>query len=272
MRGSGAWLGAAAQSLGAYALPYFVAGFAAVLLITGAAAWLLREPLMRHARRWHPQAGPLVGGAALGFVLIASAAALFAELAEQVQGLDGPGVGQADEALAQALREHLAPATLNLFAVLTHLGDGVVLTGLGLAIALILMARQRRGLAAAWIAALAGNALLNPLLKRIFERVRPLHDHGLVDAPGWSFPSGHASGAMVAYGMLAYLAVVTLPPRWQMPAGMAAAAVIYTVGCSRVILQVHYASDVLAGYASGFVWLAVCVASAEWSRRRATRP
>ena len=114
--------------------------------------------------------------------------------------------------------------------------------------------------------ALGGNALLNPLLKRVFERVRPMHEHGLVTELGWSFPSGHTSSATVAYGMLAYVALRTLPAVWHVPALLAAAALAFTVGCSRVFLQVHFASDVLAGFASGAAWLTVCIVSVELAR------
>jgi undecaprenyl-diphosphatase len=53
----------------------------------------------------------------------------------------------------------------------------------------------------AWIAATAGNGLLTRALKVIFERTRPLHEHGLLSSEGWSFPSGHASGAAAVFTM-----------------------------------------------------------------------
>jgi membrane-associated phospholipid phosphatase len=115
---------------------------------------------------------------------------------------------------------------------------------------------------------MAGNGVLNPLLKRIVARARPLHEHGLAHAEGYSFPSGHTSGAVVAYGMLAYLLLRLAPPRWHLPVLLATVALVFTVGCSRVVLQVHWASDVLAGFASGTAWLLVCVVGSEWLRRQ----
>ena len=91
------------------------------------------------------------------------------------------------------------------------------------------------------LAKMIDHSLLNPTLKRIFERVRPVHKHGLVSEAGWSFPSGHTSGATVAYGMLALVAIRTLPPRWHLPAVLGATALAYTVGSSRVFLQVDQA-------------------------------
>jgi len=113
--------------------------------------------------------------------------------------------------------------------------------------------------------------VLNQTLKQIFSRARPLDPDVLARAQGYSFPSGHSSGAMVAYGMLAYVALQLLPTRWHLPTLLMAAALTYTVGASRVILRVHFASDVLAGFASGLAWLALCITSVElireWRRR-----
>ena len=153
-----------------------------------------------------------------------------------------------------------------MFAALTRLGDTATLTVLCIGVALALGVTGRRGLALGWVAAVAGNALLNTTLKRIFERVRPLHEGGLVLEHGFSFPSGHSSGSLVAYCMLAYVAVRVLPPRWHLPAACTAVALALTVGASRVFLRVHFVSDVLAGFASGAAWLVVCVGSVELAR------
>lgn len=57
--------------------------------------------------------------------------------------------------------------------------------------------------------------------------------------------------------MLAYLAVRLLPRAWQLPAVCCAGALIFTTGWSRVVLHVHYVSDVLAGWVLGGTWM-VC--------------
>lgn len=59
------------------------------------------------------------------------------------------------------------------------------------------------------------------LASYVFARVRPEHVHGAAQANGFSFPSGHSSASMVAYAMLAYLAVRLLPRAWQVPAALA---------------------------------------------------
>lgn len=86
---------------------------------------------------------------------------------------------------------------------------------------------------------------------------------GLPLAHGWSFPSGHACGAVVAYGMLAYILIRTLPRRWHLATVMAATALAFSVGWSRVFIEVHFASDVLAAFASGIAWLTLVVVVTE---------
>ena len=66
--------------------------------------------------------------------------------------------------------------------------------------------------------------------------------------------SGHSSASMVAYAMLAYLATRLLPTVWHAPAAAVAGVLIFTTGWSRVVLHVHYASDVLAGWSFGTLW------------------
>ena len=201
----------------------------------------------------------LLGGVFV-FVLLASALTL------------GSPMIRFDQALADALRANLAPGTLQVFAALTHLADTATLTVLCAVGTLVLLARRQRGLALAWVLAIAGNGLLNQSLKTLIGRVRPLNPEGALLTQGLSFPSGHSSGAVVAYGMMAYLALRLLPKAWRLPALMAALTLALTVGISRVVLRVHFASDVAAGFASGSAWLALCITSVElmgaWRGRR----
>lgn len=263
---------AAVEALARNALPAFA--LALLLVLAGVAAlWKLGERygVRRENSRWPPLAY-VAGHLALGFAVIAGGAALFAEIAEETLG-EGEQLGRLDQHFSDTLRATLSRGVLQVFAVLTHLADTLTLSLLGVAVTLLLLHRRQRLLAAGWVFAVAGNALLNPALKAIFARTRPVHDHGLMTADGWSFPSGHASGSVVAYGMLAYLLVRLLPASW--PAGLRLAAVLlaaafaFIAGSSRVFLQVHYATDVLAGFASGASWLAVCIGTLELARWRA---
>lgn len=95
--------------------------------------------------------------------------------------------------------------------------------------------------------ALGGASLLSnlasSLLKLGFGRARPdLIDH-LDHQASFSYPSGHATSAAVVYLLLASLA----PPRWRRAAWSLAGAMIILNGFSRIMLGVHWASDILGG-------------------------
>jgi membrane-associated phospholipid phosphatase len=140
---------------------------------------------------------------------------------------------------------------------------------LGVAVAALLARGRRWTLLWTWIVAVAGSALLNQLLKRIFQRPRPHFAHPLLVETSYSFPSGHAMESFVAYGTLAYLAVVLWLRSWEarVAAVCGAALVVVLIGFSRMYLGVHYFSDVVAGYAAGGVWLSALITGAETMRR-----
>lgn len=111
------------------------------------------------------------------------------------------------------------------------------------------------------VAAIALSSLaLMFLLKYLFRRKRPLSPL-LQAAKGLSFPSGHAIMAVTFYGLLIYIVAHTVNAGW-LRAGLTALLVILIllIGCSRVYLRVHYASDVLAGFVIGLLWLLISLA------------
>ena len=256
--------------------------FAAVAVTLAMSVWLLvrrlRRPLWDRLRAlWHLgagrwtrlarlrmpaawQGGPLLLDLVMGFALVLLAVALFFELADEI-GLD-EGLGRFDVQLASELARSVSRETLVFFGTVTHLADAPVQWAIGLVVGIGLLLRRRRLLAAAWFAAVAGNGLMNRVLKALFERTRPLHEHGVTLEHGWSFPSGHTSGAVVIYGMLAYLGIRAAPPVWHLPIALLSLVTILLVGYSRIVLQVHYLSDVLAALVSGGSWLLVCITAA----------
>lgn len=192
---------------------------------------------------------------------------VFALLAWQTRS--GQVLPAFDAALAQAMTSELSPTALQRFALLTHLGDTATLTVLCIVVAGVLLVLRQRVLALWWVLALAGNGLLNLGLKALFARARPEFVHELTHAAGWSFPSGHSSGALVGYGMLAVVVCQGLPPRARLPVLLVAVVLVLTIGLSRIALHVHYLSDVLAGFCSGALWLTLCVSGYYWQRDRA---
>jgi undecaprenyl-diphosphatase len=201
---------------------------------------------------WHMAIAFGVAGVGLG---------AFFELADEIGA--GEDLAEFDGALAAALGRHLDDGTLHAAGLLTHLGDPALLVPGAAAVAVVLLWRRDWLLGWAWVAGTGGGALLNRMLKALFARTRPAHEHGFAAADGYSFPSGHASGSMLVFGLAAYFIVRHTQRAWHVPATLLALLLIVFVGSSRVLLQVHYLSDVLAGWTVAAAWIALCVAGLE---------
>ncbi len=92
-------------------------------------------------------------------------------------------------------------------------------------------------------------------LKYFFRRDRPLTPL-LNAAKGYSFPSGHAMISFTFYGLLIYLVWKNVKAPWlKITLSILLSLLIFVIGLSRVYLRVHYASDVLAGFCVGCMWL-----------------
>jgi membrane-associated phospholipid phosphatase len=128
-----------------------------------------------------------------------------------------------------------------------------------IALVLIMVALIRRNLQAALFLIISVElmGLVTEVAKRIAGRPRPAT--ALTEAVSSSFPSGHALGVTV--GVLALLTVAWpfIGKRLRTPFVVVGAALIFTVGFSRVLLNVHHPSDVIAGWALGFLYYLLCV-------------
>lgn len=101
--------------------------------------------------------------------------------------------------------------------------------------------------------------LLNVGLKSLFMRPRP-EGIRLIEEFGYSFPSGHSMISMACYGLLAYLAFKKMKkPMFRFISCTCLILLIFLIGISRIYLGVHYASDVLAGFAFSISYLIVFI-------------
>jgi membrane-associated phospholipid phosphatase len=204
----------------------------------------------------------------VGVLLIA--ATCFLMLADKVGEQDK--LVEFDRALSVSLHQHSSLRAVKIFALITDLGNVMILGCIGLIVAVILAAQRRLQLLGIWVVALLGTAFLNETLKNIFQRVRPQLTNPWINEPGWSFPSGHAMGSLVVYGMLAYTIGLTVKNRaFRIGLIFVTVSLAIAIGFSRIYLGAHYFSDVIAGYCAASFWLAICISGNEIAKQHRQR-
>lgn len=203
----------------------------------------------------------------LGVAVLVAATAVFGRIAGDV--FSAAPISRLDLALASHFHTYKHSGWTPLLLFVTHWHGTIGVLAMAGLCAGFLAARR----AWYWLLALGlavpGGMLLNVLLKYTFQRARPHFDEPLLSLATYSFPSGHTLGATVLYGMLAAWAVShTSRQPLRLLAVLAAAAMIVLVALSRVYLGAHYLSDVLAAFAEGCAWLAICITAVSTLRRR----
>jgi membrane-associated phospholipid phosphatase len=162
-----------------------------------------------------------------------------------------------DAAAVRAARLFPGQGGYDGWRLLDQATDGLPQVAAAALLVLALGARRRWWQAAAvavgFAAALGGGALL----KRVWERPRPVLMAPVDDVSAFSFPAGHASGPAA----LALLLVLALAGwRWGRQVAVAAGLLVAATGFSQLALARHYPSDLLAGWSWG-----MAVAAASWA-------
>ena len=141
----------------------------------------------------------------------------------------------------------------------TWLGGPVATAAVTGGAAVVLLRKGRRPDAVFVVLSVVGITILVAVLKAVYERARPDLGSPIPLPHSYSFPSGHAATAVVLYGALGVLLAERARSRVRGAGWLAAAALVaVAVGTSRVLLNVHFVSDVAAGFAVGLAWLGCC--------------
>ncbi|WP_147252040.1 phosphatase PAP2 family protein [Blastococcus sp. TF02-9] len=185
--------------------------------------------------------------------------------------LAGADQGIADE-LNRVVRD--SPAVLSALRLVTDLGGTGTAVWLLTLATVVLLVRRRRRLALFTTVTGLGLAVLVPVTKALVDRVRPVVEVPVAATPAnASFPSGHATTALVTFGTLTLLTLPVVDRRWRPWLLAAASLVAGAVGITRLALGVHFLSDVLAGWAMGAGWLATTtLAFRAWQHDRGVAP
>ena len=184
-----------------------------------------------------------------------------------------------DEAIVRWFRDPADPSSARGPAWLTEVA--IDITAMGSTVVLILVVSAVSGflwlqnqfrLLGLLVAAMAGGTVLNALLKTTFARPRPSVVPHLREVFTFSFPSGHAALSAIVYLTIGVLLLEVVRGRAARLYCLAVAmAATMLIGFSRVFLGVHYPSDVLAGWAAGITWAALCWLAVQYVAKRRTR-
>jgi membrane-associated phospholipid phosphatase len=165
-----------------------------------------------------------------------------------------------DNAVFNYLRTHVSERNNSIMEVFTFLGTHQFLIPANLSLIAYFLFIKKHKWHSIKIPAIALSSLgLMFLLKGLFDRERPTVPL-LFEAKGLSFPSGHALMSVTFYGLLVYMVFKTVKNpalKWTLISLLVLLIII--IGSSRVYLRVHYATDVIAGYCIGFLWLVFTV-------------
>ncbi|MEV6350661.1 phosphatase PAP2 family protein [Actinoplanes sp. NPDC051851] len=176
-----------------------------------------------------------------------------------------------DQAIADGLNRRVAASELavKVLEQISSFGGRVFMTLLVAVVVAALLLRRRPRPALYLVVTGIGALILDPSLKALVGRVRPVVEAPVAHAPGNSFPSGHALGSMIVYGMLA-LVLIPMVKRAGRPWFLGLAGLIVAlIGFSRIALGVHFLSDVLAGWLLGLAWISVTAYAFRIWRREA---
>ena len=201
------------------------------------------------------------------------AALVFAVLLILVR-LRWPPLESADHGAAAGINGLIAGDAPLVTAVkaVTWLGsDGVLWTVVGAAVVVLALRRQWR-LAIYLLVTGAGALILDPVLKSLVGRLRPVVAHPIAHGAGNSFPSGHSLGSIVCYGAILLVFLPLARGRWRVTFITVTVTLVALIGISRILLGVHYVSDVLGAWAIGIAWLGVTAVAFELTRHAAGLP
>ena len=171
------------------------------------------------------------------------------------------GTGPLDRAVYEALYAGNRPALVAAAHVLTFFGEPTVLIGAGFVVAGWLWWRKHPHLALALMLVILVGRGLSEVQKYTIARVRPDFEPHLVVVKTSSFPSGHATSSMIFYLTIAL--ALTRNTRWHRVAAAGAVLLAILIGTSRVMLGVHWPSDVIGGWAFGMLWVMLTLRLAE---------
>jgi membrane-associated phospholipid phosphatase len=197
----------------------------------------------------------------VGLIVVLLGLVLFGTLASGI--VNKAGIIQFDQNFELAIHSWATPTVTSIMIFFSLLGYQTLWV-IGVAGAIFFAVRRHWHYFVFWLITWLGGELLNSALKLIFMRPRPVFSDPLALAANSSFPSGHAMGSTIIYGLLAYFLLKHISRAVGRIAVIVVTIVlVLLIGLSRIYLGVHYFSDVVGGFTFGIVWLSLCITALE---------
>jgi len=192
---------------------------------------------------------------------------IFGELAEGV--IEKETIYTIDRWVLKHVLYFRTPSLTTIMIIITQLGEWITITIASVTITVFFMLKKQWGSLIGYIIAVAGGGVLDFILKQSIQRTRPISNTTLISVGGFSFPSGHAMLSMVFFGMISYFLIRYVRQwKYRIMIVISVGFLIFLIGFTRIYLQVHYLSDVLAGYIGGLFWMTICVTGLEIYRKK----
>lgn len=234
------------------------AGAPAVVEVAREAGEHATGPAGRRAARAARRDPEKATGLALTLALVAVIAGgvVLAMLAVVVRSTDL--LAGLDSSVAEWGDRHASAWSHDALTLVTQLGETWLVVVVAVLVATVEIARTRsRWVVPFLLAVILGDKLLTEAIKQLVDRARPALEP-VAATLGPSFPSGHTSTAAASWAAFALVAGRWWGRRaWPALAGLAVGIAV-AVAASRVLLDVHWLSDVLGGLALGWAWFAIC--------------
>ena len=158
-----------------------------------------------------------------------------------------------DSSVNERVTYNRSSIAFSFFNGLTNLASTSFIIVLSAVLLLFLIYRKRYKDVLFFVFVLGGGAVIEFLLKSLVHRARPFD--ALVEASGYSFPSGHALKAVLFFSLLIYLFSRNFKRDLSRYVFVFACVVlILLIGFSRIYLNVHWVSDVIGGFFFGLFW------------------
>ena len=163
-----------------------------------------------------------------------------------------------DQSAGEWGQDHATAWSTDLVRLVTDLGGTWLVLAIGLVVGAVEYVRVPNRWIPAFLATVViGEVILVNAIKELLDRARPTFDP-ITETLGPSFPSGHSATAAAFYAAIALVLARRRSPRTRSLLAGGAVAIAVGVAASRVLLGVHWLSDVVAGLAFGWGWFALC--------------